>query len=42
MVVSECEDVIVMESGSVLARGPPEDIRTDDQVIEAYFGREEA
>lgn len=42
VVMSECEDVIVMESGSLLTRGPPEDIQTDERVIEAYFGREEA
>lgn len=42
IVMSECEDVIVMESGRLLARGPPAAVQGNDQVIEAYFGRDEA
>lgn len=41
VVMSECEDVIVMESGSVLTRGPPEDVQNDKRVLEAYFGSDD-
>lgn len=41
VVMSECEDVIVMESGSVLTRGPPEDVQNDERVLEAYFGSDD-
>jgi branched-chain amino acid transport system ATP-binding protein len=42
VVMSECEDILVMESGSLLTRGSPAEVKSDDRVIEAYFGREEA
>lgn len=38
VVMSECEDVIVMESGSVLTRGPPSEVKENERVLEAYFG----
>jgi branched-chain amino acid transport system ATP-binding protein len=33
-----CETVIVMAEGKVLAQGTIDEIKTNDQVIEAYLG----
>lgn len=33
-----CERLIVMDQGSVLRVGSPEEIQTDPEVFEAYFG----
>lgn len=41
VIMSECEDIIVMNSGQLLTRGPPEEIKQNEEVIEAYFGSEE-
>jgi|AntRauMinimDraft_4_1070384.scaffolds.fasta_scaffold00324_11 branched-chain amino acid transport system ATP-binding protein len=41
VVMSECEDVIVMESGSILTRGPPSEVQQDERVLEAYFGSDD-
>lgn len=41
VVMSECEDVIVMESGSVLTRGPPSEVKENERVLEAYFGSDD-
>jgi branched-chain amino acid transport system ATP-binding protein len=38
VIMSNCEHVIVMHQGSVLTEGSPDEIRTDEQVIEAYLG----
>ena len=42
VIMSECEDIVVMNSGQLLTRGPPTQIQNDDRVIEAYFGGEGA
>ncbi|GAB3310652.1 ABC transporter ATP-binding protein [Haloplanus rallus] len=42
VIMSECEDIVVMNSGRLLTRGPPKQIQNDDRVIEAYFGGEGA
>ena len=34
-----CNPVIVMAEGTVLAQGTAEEVRSDEQVIEAYLGR---
>ncbi|NKB62295.1 MAG: ATP-binding cassette domain-containing protein [Gammaproteobacteria bacterium] len=34
-----CDPVIVMAEGAVLAQGTAEEVRSDEQVIEAYLGR---
>jgi ABC-type branched-subunit amino acid transport system ATPase component len=39
VVMDLCEKVFVLDHGDMLAEGPPAVIRTDERVIEAYFGR---
>ncbi len=39
LVLSVCDHVVVLEFGQVIAAGPPEAIRTDRKVIEAYLGQ---
>lgn len=38
LVMNICDPVIVMNSGEKLAEGPPDAIRRDPQVLEAYLG----
>ena len=38
VVMNHCETIFVMDYGVKIAEGPPEAIRQNDQVIEAYFG----
>ncbi len=38
LVMNTCDPIIVMSSGEKLAEGPPEVIRRDPQVLEAYLG----
>ncbi|MDO8476589.1 MAG: ABC transporter ATP-binding protein [Candidatus Rokubacteria bacterium] len=39
VVMNLCEWVCVMDQGRLLLEGPPEVVREDPRVIEAYFGR---
>jgi branched-chain amino acid transport system ATP-binding protein len=39
VVMSLCDSVIVMAHGEVLTKGPPDAIRADDIVLDAYLGR---
>ena len=41
VIMSECEEVLVMNSGELLTRGTPEEVQQDERVIEAYFGSED-
>jgi branched-chain amino acid transport system ATP-binding protein len=38
LVLGICDVVVVLEFGKVIAAGPPQDVRRDAQVIEAYLG----
>lgn len=37
-VMEKCDEVLVLEAGSVIARGTPDRVRTDPDVIRAYLG----
>ncbi|MFC6989747.1 ABC transporter ATP-binding protein [Haloplanus sp. GCM10025708] len=41
VIMSECEEILVMNSGRLLTRGSPEEVQEDERVIEAYFGSED-
>jgi len=38
LVMSLCEEVSVMSFGTVLVTGPPDEVRSDPRVLEAYLG----
>lgn len=38
LVLSTCDRVVVLDIGAVIATGPPDQIRTDQRVIDAYLG----
>ncbi len=40
-VMGLCEEIAVLNFGRIIARGSPEQIRNDPQVIEAYLGRDD-
>jgi ABC-type branched-subunit amino acid transport system ATPase component len=40
LVMSVCDRITVLSFGEVLAEGPPEHIRTDARVIDAYLGKQ--
>jgi branched-chain amino acid transport system ATP-binding protein len=40
LIMQNCEHIIVMHQGQVLTEGTPEEIKSDEDVIEAYLGGE--
>jgi branched-chain amino acid transport system ATP-binding protein len=42
LVSSVCDQLVVLDFGSVIASGPAPEVRQDPQVLEAYLGREAA
>jgi branched-chain amino acid transport system permease protein len=42
LVMGVCDHVVVMDAGRVIAAGPPRAVRSDPEVIRAYFGTAEA
>jgi branched-chain amino acid transport system permease protein len=41
VVMGLSDRVIVLDQGSIIAEGPPEQVRNDQRVIDAYLGQEE-
>ena len=41
LIMEHCERVVVMHQGRVLTEGPPDEVRSDERVIEAYLGEDD-
>ena len=40
--MSLCQRILVLAQGEIIAQGPPESVRHDERVIQAYLGQEDA
>jgi branched-chain amino acid transport system ATP-binding protein len=40
IIMNNCDQIVVLHNGQVLATGPPEEIRDNEAVLEAYLGGE--
>ena len=41
VIMEHCEHVVVLHQGDLLTQGPPEEVRSDERVVEAYLGEGE-
>ena len=41
LVMGICEGIVVLNFGKVIAKGTPEEIQANPQVVEAYLGKQE-
>ena len=41
LVMGVCEGIAVLSFGRIIAKGTPDEIRSNPQVIEAYLGKQE-
>ena len=39
VVMDLCDRVFVLDSGELIAQGPPSVVQEDERVLEAYFGK---
>ena len=40
MIMSVCEEIVVINFGEIIAHGTPKEVSSNEQVITAYLGRD--